>query len=146
MYNEELFKKLEATFGMEKMQIFAEVMTARHEILHIEYLEEGIDDFSEEDFERDWWFNKHIEICNTLKRDKIIDNVIERFRKRSAVGIVKYGTTLEENQTDDFLIHLQEELMDGVNYIEKIKDTLNKKGFKKLEDIPNNNDFNEKIE
>jgi len=144
MYNEELFNKLEKQFGMDKMQVFAEIMTARHELLYMEYLEEGIDDFSEEDFERDWWLNKHIEISDTLKRDRIIDQVVQRFRDRSAIGIRKYNTTLEANDTDDFLNHLQEELMDGVNYLEKIKDTLNKKGFSKLEDIPNNNDFNEK--
>lgn len=56
------------------------------------------------------------------KRDKIVDSVIEQFAKRSQIGIEKYGTTLEENNTDDFLQHLKEELMDAVLYIEKLQD------------------------
>lgn len=55
------------------------------------------------------------------KRDKIVDSVIEQFAKRSQIGIEKYGTTLEENNTDDFLQHLKEELMDAVLYIEKLQ-------------------------
>ncbi len=46
---------------------------------------------------------------------------MEKFNARSETGIKKYGTTLEENSTDDFLTHLQEELMDAILYIEKLK-------------------------
>jgi hypothetical protein len=53
--------------------------------------------------------------------DKIVQEVVDKFQKRSEVGIKKYGTTLEENNTDDFLNHLQEELMDAVLYIQKLK-------------------------
>lgn len=53
--------------------------------------------------------------------DKIVKQVTDRFKSRSEVGIKKYGTTLEDNNTDDFLNHLQEELMDAVLYIEKLK-------------------------
>ncbi len=53
-------------------------------------------------------------------KDKIIQSVIKKINQRSVVGIKKYNTTLYENNTDDFLIHLQQELMDGVNYIEKL--------------------------
>lgn len=52
--------------------------------------------------------------------DPIVQRVVEKFQSRSEVGISKYGTTLEGNNTDDFLKHLQEELMDAVNYIEKL--------------------------
>ena len=55
------------------------------------------------------------------KTDKIVDSVIESFSKRSELGIEKYGTTLEENNKDNYLQHLQEELMDATLYIEKIK-------------------------
>lgn len=54
-------------------------------------------------------------------KDKIVENVIIQFSKRSEVGIKKYGTTLEENNNDDFLQHLKEELMDAVLYIEKLQ-------------------------
>lgn len=57
----------------------------------------------------------------TEKRDKIVDSVIVQFAKRSQIGIKKYGTTLEENNNDDFLQHLKEELMDAVLYIEKLQ-------------------------
>ena len=60
-----------------------------------------------------------------IRKDPIVDSIIEQFSKRSEVGIKKYGTTLEENSNDDFLQHLKEELMDAVLYIEKLQ-SLNK--------------------
>lgn len=60
-----------------------------------------------------------------MKKDIIVERVIERMRFRSMLGIMKYGTTLSDNDTDDFLIHLQEELMDAVLYIEKLKQIRN---------------------
>lgn len=59
------------------------------------------------------------------KKDKIVSKVISKFEQRSSVGIKKYGTTLAENNQDDFLNHLQEELMDAVLYIEKLKSERN---------------------
>ena len=59
-------------------------------------------------------------ITETKKTDPIVEQVIDKFKKRSEVGIAKYNTTLHENNTDDFLNHLQEELMDAVNYIQKL--------------------------
>ena len=43
------------------------------------------------------------------------------FKDRSKLGIKKYGTTLQDNDKDDFLQHLKEELMDAVLYIEKLQ-------------------------
>jgi hypothetical protein len=60
-------------------------------------------------------------------KDKIVSLVIDKFAERSRIGIEKYGTTLEDNDTDDFLNHLQEELMDAVLYIEKLKQRNNGK-------------------
>jgi len=59
------------------------------------------------------------------KKDIIVEQVISKFKKRSELGIKKYNTTLEENNTDDFLNHLQEELMDAVLYIQKLKSQRN---------------------
>lgn len=53
--------------------------------------------------------------------DKIVENVINQFKNRSEIGIEKYGTTLEDNNNDDFLQHLKEELMDATLYIEKLQ-------------------------
>jgi hypothetical protein len=56
-----------------------------------------------------------------MKKDKIVQQVIKKFEQRSEIGIRKYGTTLEENNNDDFINHLQEELMDAILYLEKVK-------------------------
>ena len=59
-------------------------------------------------------------------RDKIIERVINKIKARSDVGYKKYGVTLkDDNQPlDIWLTHIQEELMDAVNYIEKAKEVL----------------------
>lgn len=59
-------------------------------------------------------------------KDPIIASVVDKFIERSNEGIKKYGTTLAENNIDCYLTHLQEELMDAVNYIEKLKSLKNK--------------------
>ena len=55
-------------------------------------------------------------------KDAIVAKVIEAYKTRSEIGIAKYGTTLEDNNTDDFLQHLQEELFEATLYIEKLKE------------------------
>jgi tRNA A37 threonylcarbamoyladenosine biosynthesis protein TsaE len=61
--------------------------------------------------------------------DKIVKNVIEKYKHRSEIGVAKYGTTLEDNNLFiiEWLNHLQEELMDATLYIEKLKSELYKK-------------------
>lgn len=61
-------------------------------------------------------------------RDPIIQQVVEKFISRSDVGYKKYGKTLRDDNAPlmDWLNHLQCELMDAVNYIEKLKEVLNK--------------------
>lgn len=63
-----------------------------------------------------------------VMKDKIVEAVIEKFKERSETGIKKYGTTLmrEDLNLDQWLTHLQEELMDAVNYIEAIKNKIKK--------------------
>jgi hypothetical protein len=58
-----------------------------------------------------------------LKTDSIVDSVVDKFIDRSRVGKAKYGITLdrEDYSLSEWLTHLQEELMDAVNYIERIK-------------------------
>jgi len=53
-------------------------------------------------------------------RDAIVEQVLAKYRQRSEVGYQKYGTTLEENSKDNYLKHLQEELMDATLYLEKL--------------------------
>ena len=58
-----------------------------------------------------------------MQKDEIVEKVINEFRARSERGIKKYGTTLQENELSplEWLKHLQEELMDAILYIEKVK-------------------------
>ena len=51
--------------------------------------------------------------------DPVVETVVGKLRSRSEVGIKKYGATLDDNNIDDYLNHLQEELLDSVNYIQK---------------------------
>lgn len=55
--------------------------------------------------------------------DSIVQEVIDKFNSRSELGIKKYGTTLEREDLGfiDWLNHLQDELMDAVLYIQKLK-------------------------
>jgi hypothetical protein len=71
-------------------------------------------------FEMGGYITNH---TNERKTDKIVDNVIKRFKDRSTIGIEKYGTTLYDSPDGfyGFLNHLQEELMDATLYIEKLK-------------------------
>lgn len=55
-------------------------------------------------------------------RDLVVDNVIDKYYERSAIGARKYGTTLYQNDKDNYLKHLQEELMDATLYIQKLMD------------------------
>ena len=70
----------------------------------------------------------HYHVCNECKEpcdiyvetDPIVKKVRQKLLDRSQVGIKKYGTTLEENNTDDMLTHAQEEAMDLALYLQKL--------------------------
>ncbi len=59
-------------------------------------------------------------------KDTILESVINQFRERSEVGIKKYGTTLDRTDlsTLDWINNAQQELMDGILYLEKLKQTI----------------------
>jgi len=61
---------------------------------------------------------------NQQIEDKIVIRVLRRFSERSQVGINKYNTTLERTDlnTLEWLTHAQEEAMDFVLYLERLKD------------------------
>jgi hypothetical protein len=72
----------------------------------------------------DYWSTSTLNIItdeHKVNTDPIVQQVVESFHNRSKVGIKKYGTTLEENNTDDFYQHLSEELMDSLLYLQKLK-------------------------
>ena len=70
---------------------------------------------------------------NIQIEDKIVLRVLSLFAERSNVGISKYNTTLERNDlsTLEWLTHAQEEAMDFVLYLERLKDELNENSSNK---------------
>lgn len=60
--------------------------------------------------------------------DSIVQSVIQKFIDRSKMGKEKYGTDLdrEDLKTHEWINHAQEELMDGILYLEKLKKTIPK--------------------
>ena len=65
-----------------------------------------------------------------LKGDPIVNKVVKKYEDRSAVGIKKYNKMLTRDDLtpQEWLIHLQEELMDATLYIETL---LNQKNSNK---------------
>jgi len=55
--------------------------------------------------------------------DSIVKSVIASFKQRSEAGIQKYGKTLDRNDLTflQWIQHAQEEMMDGILYLEKMK-------------------------
>ena len=73
-------------------------------------------------------------------KDKIVQQVVDKYTSRSEVGIAKYKTTLENNNVDNYMMHLQQELMDATLYIEKIM-YLNREITRLVKDHPNNQEL-----
>lgn len=64
---------------------------------------------------------------NNFTQDSIVNSVINKFISRSEFGYRKYGTNLDRTDlsTTDWITHAQEELMDGILYLEKLKKSFN---------------------
>ncbi len=60
------------------------------------------------------------------KMDSIVASILEKFRARSELGKKKYGTDLDRTDLSviDWINHAQEEHMDAILYLEKLKQTL----------------------
>lgn len=60
----------------------------------------------------------------------IEESVIEKIRSRAETGLLKYGTTMEREDLSvkDWLIHLQEELMDGIIYAQRLLKEMDENG------------------
>jgi hypothetical protein len=57
------------------------------------------------------------------KLDSVVTSVINKFMERSKIGKEKYGTDLDRNDLSlyEWILHAQEEHMDAILYLEKIK-------------------------
>ena len=62
-------------------------------------------------------------IINCTKLDSVVKSVLNKFVDRANFGQIKYGTNLDRTDlsTSDWIQHAQEELMDGILYLEKLK-------------------------
>lgn len=56
--------------------------------------------------------------------DSIVESVINKYKDRANIGFTKYGTNLDRTDlnTKEWAEHLQQELMDAVLYLEKLKE------------------------
>lgn len=61
--------------------------------------------------------------------DSVVYSVIQQFKERSRIGMMKYGTNLDRTDLDvlDWIQHAQEEHMDAILYLEKLKQEVQKK-------------------
>lgn len=59
--------------------------------------------------------------------DSCVKSIIQKFINRAEIGKKKYGTDLDRSdlKVSDWITHAQEELMDGILYLEKLKKELN---------------------
>jgi hypothetical protein len=58
-----------------------------------------------------------------IKMDSIVTAVIDKFKQRSEFGKAKYGTDLDRKDLSilEWIVHAQEEHMDAILYLEKLK-------------------------
>lgn len=79
-----------------------------------------------------------------ITEDKVVEIVVNRYLQRSDEGMVKYGISLEDNNVDNFYVHLQEELMDATLYLQKLVNQ-RKELIKLIRDTPNDQELGMKI-
>ena len=55
--------------------------------------------------------------------DSVVTSIIQKFTNRAQFGKQKYGTDLDRKDlsTVEWINHAQEELMDGILYLERLK-------------------------
>jgi len=59
--------------------------------------------------------------------DSIVDSILNKFVDRAEMGFTKYNNTLDRKDLSrvEWINHAQEELMDGILYLERLKQELN---------------------
>ena len=55
--------------------------------------------------------------------DSVVDAILNKFVDRAEMGFTKYSNTLDRKDLSklEWIDHAQEELMDGILYLEKLK-------------------------
>ena len=85
------------------------------------------DKFSQQDDKSSQQEDKSLQTeNNSYCADSIVNSVIGAFISRSNIGLQKYGTTLDRDDLSvlDWIQHAQEEHMDAILYLEKLKTKL----------------------
>jgi len=59
--------------------------------------------------------------------DSVVDAILNKFVDRAEMGFKKYNNTLDRKDLSkvEWINHAQEELMDGILYLERLKQELN---------------------
>ena len=59
--------------------------------------------------------------------DSVVDAILNKFVDRAEMGFTKYNNTLDRKDLSklEWINHAQEELMDGILYLERLKQELN---------------------
>lgn len=63
------------------------------------------------------------EVIDTSQLDSVVTSILNKFTHRAKFGKMKYGTDLDRTDlsTIQWIEHAQDELMDGILYLEKLK-------------------------
>jgi len=67
-----------------------------------------------------------VETIDISNVDSIVTSILKKFVERSVLGKKKYDTDLDRTDLNvtDWITHAQDELMDGILYLEKLRCTL----------------------
>ena len=65
MYNEEIYQKMKAEFGEDKMIEITDIISVLYDIKY--QAAKNTDALTEFDYERDWWIQKHKEVIAKLE-------------------------------------------------------------------------------
>jgi len=78
--------------------------------------------------------------------DSIVLAVIDLFKSRAAFGKQKYGTDLDRTDLKplDWIQHAQEELMDGILYLQKLKSYTNHLPPQQMQRVPSQEEILQK--
>lgn len=65
--------------------------------------------------------------------DSVVFSIIRQFKQRADFGLKKYGKTMDRDDltTMEWIQHAQEEHMDAILYLEKLKQEFSKKDNEK---------------
>lgn len=82
----------------------------------------GLDDFAEDVRDGDKL------VVHKRDTDSVVMSVLSKFVERSKIGKKKYGTDLDRQDLSvlDWIVHAQEEHMDAILYLEKLKQEIQK--------------------